>query len=331
MVDTQWTHTTVLLQESIDAAVTDPNGTYIDATYGRGGHSRLLLSRLSPAGRLIAFDRDAQAVANAQPLAASDTRFTIRHAAFSEMGAAKNIALGGIAPGSITGILMDLGISSPQVDDAARGFSFMRDGPLDMRMDTSRGESVAEWLAKATEARIAEVIHDYGEERHARLIAAAIVAARTKKIHGERGLSRTLELAKIVASTIHGRSSKDGGQHPATRTFQAFRIFINDELGELEHALEAAPELLCSGGRLAVISFHSLEDRRVKQFIALHSKEVYDPRSPQSLMRSTEAKLKLKDLGRIKPSAAEIKANPRSRSAVLRVAERTSFKGGASV
>jgi 16S rRNA (cytosine1402-N4)-methyltransferase len=322
MVDTQWTHTTVLLTDSIDAVVTDPSGTYIDATYGRGGHSRLLLSRLSPTGQLIAFDRDAEAVANAQPLAEADPRFTIRHAAFSAMDAAQS----GIPLGSITGILMDLGISSPQVDDAARGFSFMRDGPLDMRMDTSHGESVAEWLAKASEARIAEVIHDYGEERHARLIAAAIVAARTKKIHGEQGLSRTLELAKIVASTVHGR---EAGQHPATRTFQAFRIFINDELGELERALAATPELLCSGGRLAVISFHSLEDRRVKQFIASNSREVYDPRSPQSLMRSSESKLKLKDLGRIKPSAAEIKANPRSRSAVLRVAERTAYLGGA--
>jgi 16S rRNA (cytosine1402-N4)-methyltransferase len=194
-----------------------------------------------------------------------------------------------------------------------------------MRMDTSSGESVAQWLAKATEAHIAEVIHDYGEERHARLIAAAIVAARTKKIHGEQGLTRTLELAKIVASTVHGR---EAGFHPATRTFQAFRIFINDELGELERALASTPELLCSGGRLAVISFHSLEDRRVKQFIASHSKEVYDPRSPQSLMRSTDSKLKLKDLGRIKPSATEIKANPRSRSAVLRVAERTAYGVG---
>lgn len=314
MVDTQWTHTTVLLTDSIDAAVTDPNGTYIDATYGRGGHSRLLLSRLSTEGRLIAFDRDHEAVANAQALVAADSRFSIRHAAFSAMDASQS----GIPPGSITGILMDLGISSPQVDDAARGFSFMRDGPLDMRMDMEHGESVAEWLAKAPEARIAEVIHDYGEERHARLIAAAIVASRTKKIP----LTRTLELAKIVASTVHGRES---GQHPATRTFQAFRIFINDELGELERALSSTPELLCSGGRLAVISFHSLEDRRVKQFIASHSREVYDPRSPQSLMRSSESKLKLKDLGRIKPSAQEIKANPRSRSAVLRVAERTSF------
>ncbi len=313
MVDTQWTHTTVLLTDSIDAAVTDPNGTYIDATYGRGGHSRLLLSRLSTAGRLIAFDRDHEAVANAAALAASDPRFSIRHAAFS--------AMADIAPGSITGILMDLGISSPQVDDAARGFSFMRDGPLDMRMDTSTGQSVAEWLGTASQARIAEVIHDYGEERHARLISAAIVAAREKKAP----LERTTDLAKIVASTVHGR---EAGQHPATRTFQAFRIFINDELGELERALEAVPDLLCPKGRLAVISFHSLEDRRVKQFIAAHSKEVFDPRSPQSLMRSSELQLKLKDLGRIKPSAQEVKANPRSRSAVLRVAERTSFNKG---
>ncbi len=315
MVDTQWTHTTVLLQESIDAAVTDPNGTYIDATYGRGGHSRLLLSRLSPSGRLIAFDRDHEAVANAAALVASDPRFSIRHAAFS--------AMADIASGSITGILMDLGISSPQVDDAARGFSFMRDGPLDMRMDPSHGQSVAEWLGTASQARIAEVIHDYGEERHARLISAAIVAAREKKAP----LERTTDLAKIVASTVHGR---EAGQHPATRTFQAFRIFINDELGELERALEAAPDLLCPKGRLAVISFHSLEDRRVKQFIAAHSKEVFDPRSPQSLMRSPESKLKLKDLGRIKPSAQEIKANPRCRSAVLRVAERTTFNQGSA-
>ncbi|MDI9335251.1 MAG: 16S rRNA (cytosine(1402)-N(4))-methyltransferase RsmH [Cytophagales bacterium] len=313
-MDTQWTHTTVLLQESIAAVLTDPNGTYIDATYGRGGHSRLLLSGLSPTGRLIAFDRDAQAVANAQALVATDPRFSIRHAAFSAMDAAQS----GMPLGSIAGILMDLGISSPQVDDAVRGFSFMRDGPLDMRMDTRTGESVAQWLSKASEATIAQVIHDYGEERHAKAIAAAIVTARTKKIP----LTRTLELANLVASTIHGRQA---GQHPATRTFQAFRIFINDELGELERALAATPQLLRSQGRLAVISFHSLEDRRVKQFIASHSKEVYDPRSPQSLMRSGDLQLKFKDLGRTKPSAAEIKANPRSRSAVLRVAERTAF------
>ncbi len=311
---TQWTHTSVLLQESIAAVLTDPNGTYIDATYGRGGHSRLLLSKLSPAGRLIAFDRDTQAIANASALVASDSRFTVHHAAFSTMA-----QQAGISPNSITGLLMDLGVSSPQIDDAARGFSFMREGPLDMRMDTSRGQSVAQWLCTATTTQIAQVIHEYGEERHARLIAEAIKAGTDKKIP----LERTTDLAKIVASAVHGRSAKDGGQHPATRTFQALRIFINDELGELDRTLAIAPNLLGEKGRLAVISFHSLEDRRVKQFIAGHSKEHFDPRSPQSLMRQSNATLKLKDLGRTKPSAEEIKNNPRSRSATLRVAERT--------
>jgi 16S rRNA (cytosine1402-N4)-methyltransferase len=258
----------------------------------------------------MAFDRDAEAVTHAQTLVAEDTRFSIQHAAFSTMST--------VPSASISGILMDLGISSPQVDNADRGFSFMRDGPLDMRMDTNHGQSVAEWLSRASEAQIAEVIHDYGEERHARLIAKAIVTSRDKKIP----LTRTLELAKIVASTVRGR---EAGQHPATRTFQAFRIFINDELGELDLTLGFTTKLLSSLGRLAVISFHSLEDRRVKQFIAMHSREAYDPRSPQSLMRSAPSTLNLKDLGRIKPSDHEIKMNPRSRSAVLRVAERTTL------
>jgi 16S rRNA (cytosine1402-N4)-methyltransferase len=314
-VDTAWTHTTVLLQETIEAALTDPSGTYIDATYGRGGHSRLLLSQLSSAGRLIAFDQDVEAVTNAQSLVQSDPRFSIRHAAFSQMASSES----DLATGSIAGIVMDLGISSPQVDDAARGFSFMRDGPLDMRMDTSKGESVAAWLSHASEKQIAQVIHDYGEERHARRIAAAIVASQGANKTGEPALTRTLELANLVAGCV----AREAGQHPATRTFQAFRIFINDELGELERALEASLDLLSPAGRLAVISFHSLEDRRVKQFIAKHSKESFDPRSPQSLMRSSDSHLKLKDLGRIKPTASEVKANPRSRSAVLRVAERT--------
>jgi 16S rRNA (cytosine1402-N4)-methyltransferase len=309
-------HTTVLLAETIDAVLTDPSGVYIDATYGRGGHSRLLLSKLSAAGRLIAFDRDEEAVADGQALASQDPRFSIRHSAFS--------AMSDIAPASLTGILMDLGVSSPQIDNGERGFSFMRDGPLDMRMDPSQGQPVSSWLAKATEAHITEVIHDYGEERHARRIAAAITLARTKKIYGEQGISRTLELANLVASTVHGR---EAGQHPATRTFQAFRIFINDELGELERTLSSSLDVLAPQGRIAVISFHSLEDRRVKQFIAQHSKEHFDPRSPQSLMRNQGAdaatRLKLVDLGRIKPSTGEIKVNPRSRSAVLRTAERT--------
>jgi len=315
MVNTAWTHTTVLLQEAIDAVLTDPSGLYIDATYGRGGHSRLLLSKLNAQGRLLAFDRDPEAVANAQALATQDARFSIRHAAFSTMGALEH----GIVSEQVTGILMDLGISSPQVDNAARGFSFMRDGPLDMRMDSTTGQPVCEWLSSASQSQITEVIHDYGEERHAGRIAAAIVAARTKKI----SLTRTLELANLVASVVKGR---EAGQHPATRTFQAFRIFINDELGELERTLAATLALLKPQGRLAVISFHSLEDRRVKQFIAQHSREAYDPRSPQSLMPSGSGELKLKDLGRIKPSSEEIKANARSRSAVLRVAQRT-FEG----
>lgn len=315
-MNTAWTHTTVLLPETIEAVVTQPNGTYIDATYGRGGHSRLLLSKLSPQGRLIAFDRDIEAIASAQKLMQEDVRFSIRHAAFSAM----NLNVSGLAQGSVAGIMMDLGISSPQVDDATRGFSFMRDGPLDMRMDTSQGESVAQWLSRAPEAQIAQVIHDFGEERHARRIAAAIVAGRTANKTDTPQLTRTLELAQLVASVVKGR---EAGQHPATRTFQAFRIFINDELGELERALESSLALLAPEGRLAVISFHSLEDRCVKQFITKHSREHFDPRSPQSLLRNSAAPLKLKEMGRIKPSSAEIKANPRSRSAVLRVAKRT--------
>jgi 16S rRNA (cytosine1402-N4)-methyltransferase len=315
-VITDQVHTTVLLAEAVHAVLTDPSGLYIDATYGRGGHSRLLLSKLSSTARLIAYDRDEEAVADGLLLAAQDARFSIRHSAFSGMR--------DISAASVTGVLMDLGISSPQIDNGLRGFSFMRDGPLDMRMDTTRGEPVSRWLATATEAHIAEVIHDYGEERHARRIAAAIALARTKKIYGEQGISRTLELAHLVAGCVHGR---EAGQHPATRTFQAFRIFINDELGELERTLAASLGLLAPQGRLAVISFHSLEDRRVKQFIAQHSKEHFDPRSPQSVMRNHDpsgaTQLPLIDLGRIKPSAAEIKHNPRSRSAVLRTAQRT--------
>jgi 16S rRNA (cytosine1402-N4)-methyltransferase len=315
--NTEWMHTTVLLAQTVDALLGDSSPdvahprTFIDATYGRGGHTRLLLSRVGDSDKLIAFDRDAEAVAHAQTLAAADARFSIRHAAFSQMS--------DIAPASIAGVMLDLGISSPQVDNADRGFSFMRDGPLDMRMDTTSGQSVAQWLQTASESTISEVIHDYGEERHARRIAAAIVASRAKNKNGEHSLTRTLELAQLVAGCV----PREAGQHPATRTFQAFRIFINDELGEIERALAAALDLLAPGGRLAVISFHSLEDRRVKQFIAKHSKEVFDPRSPQSLMRNADSTLPLKDLGRIKPSNTEVKSNPRSRSAVLRVAERS--------
>jgi 16S rRNA (cytosine1402-N4)-methyltransferase len=313
-VDTSWTHTTVLLNEAVDAlfneTLPDAAGgagarTFVDATFGRGGHSRLLLSRLTPADRLVAFDRDPQAVAAAAEI--DDARFSIRHQAFH--------ALGELPEGSVAGVLMDLGVSSPQIDDAARGFSFRLDGPLDMRMDTTRGQSVAEWLATAEQHTISEVIRDYGEERFALPIAKAIVARRQ-----ERGpVSTTAELAQLVAGAV---KTREPGKDPATRTFQALRIFINAELEELQQALTASLRVLRTGGRLVVISFHSLEDRIVKQFIARHAREVVDRRAPDWMLAQPTA-LPLLALGRVKPSADEIAGNPRSRSAVMRIAERT--------
>jgi 16S rRNA (cytosine1402-N4)-methyltransferase len=300
-VDTSWQHTTVLLNEAVEALLSNPDGTYIDATFGRGGHSRLILSRLSPRGRLIAFDKDPEAIAEAHSI--DDHRFSIRHEGFSHLGE--------LPVASTAGVLLDLGVSSPQIDNPARGFSFRGDGPLDMRMDTTRGQSVSEWLATAEVQQIAEVIRDYGEERFAVQVAKAIVARRQ-----ERGaISTTAELAQLVAGAVKTRES---GQDPATRTFQALRIFINAELEELQQALAAALEVLQPGGRLVVISFHSLEDRIVKQFIAGHSREVYDRRAPFAAPKA----MKLRALDRIKPTAAEIAANPRSRSAIMRVAER---------
>ncbi|KQP37864.1 16S rRNA (cytosine(1402)-N(4))-methyltransferase RsmH [Pseudorhodoferax sp. Leaf274] len=311
-METSWIHTTVLLNEAVDALFNKQaqpaDGaarTYVDATFGRGGHSQLLLSRLQPQDRLIAFDRDPEAVAAAAQIA--DARFSIRHEAFH--------ALGELPEGSVAGVLMDLGVSSPQIDDPARGFSFRADGPLDMRMDTTRGASVAEWLATADTTTIAEVIRDYGEERFAVPIAKAIVARRQ-----ERGpVSTTAELAQLVAGAV---KTREPGKDPATRTFQALRIHINAELEELQQALSAALRVLAPGGRLAVISFHSLEDRIVKQFIARHAKEVVDRRSPGWMLGQSTA-MPLKALGRVMPSAAEVAANARSRSAVMRVAERT--------
>ncbi len=309
-METPWTHATVLLNEAVDALfnnVSDPasheaDGTYVDATFGRGGHSRLILSRLSPLGRLIAFDRDPEAVAQANAIA--DERFSIRHEAFSHVA--------DLPGASVAGILMDLGVSSPQIDNPVRGFSFRFNGPLDMRMDTTRGESVAQWLETAETNQIAEVIREYGEERFAGSIAKAIVARRQ-----ERGpISTTTELAQLVADTV---KTREPGQNPATRTFQAFRIFINAELEELQQALEACLHVLEPGGRLAVISFHSLEDRIVKQFIAKHSKDEYDRRAPFAAPKV----MKLKALDRIKPTAAEVSGNARSRSAIMRVAQRT--------
>ena len=315
MVDTPWLHTTVLLNEAVDALLGNsdtpnlapdtalgPNsGTYVDATFGRGGHARLILSRLSPKGRLISFDKDPEAVAAAAQI--TDPRFSIRHEGFNQIGR--------LGHASAAGILMDLGISSPQIDTPGRGFSFRFEGPLDMRMDTTRGQSVAQWLATAEADKIAEVIRDYGEERFAGPIAKAIVARRQAR----SPISTTTELAQLVAGTVKTRES---GQNPATRTFQAFRIFINAELEELQQALEASLDVLQPGGHLVVISFHSLEDRIVKQFIAKHSRDEFDRRAPFAAPKI----MKLKALGRVKPSAAEVAGNARSRSAVMRVAQR---------
>ncbi len=311
-MDTTWQHTTVLLHEAVDALLAqDPDAddaaprrarTWVDATFGRGGHSRLILSRMALQDTLIAFDKDPEAVAEANRI--EDARFAIRHAGFRELGE---------LPGaSVAGVLMDLGVSSPQIDNPARGFSFRGVGPLDMRMDTTRGESVAQWLAGAEVAQIAEVIRDYGEERFAVQIAKAIAARRQ-----ERGpLATTAELAELVARTV---KTREPGQDPATRTFQAFRIFINAELEELQQALEASLDILEPSGRLVVISFHSLEDRIVKQFIAANSREVFDRRAPFAEPKA----MKLKALGRVKPGSEEVAGNPRSRSAIMRVAQRT--------
>ena len=296
------THRTVLLDEAIDALQIQPDGHYIDATFGRGGHSRLLLSRLSDRGRLTAFDKDLEAIAEAHTI--QDMRFSIRHEAFSH--------LADLAAASAAGVLMDLGVSSPQIDNPLRGFSFRGDGPLDMRMDTTRGQSVAEWLADASIETMTEVIREYGEERFAGQVAKAIDRRRQ-----ERGrLTTTAELAEVVAGAV---KTREPGKDPATRTFQAFRIFINAELEELARALTASLKVLQPGGRLVVISFHSLEDRIVKQFIAEHSREVFDRRAPFAAPKV----MQLVSLGRIRPGEAEVSANPRARSAVMRVAERS--------
>ena len=297
-------HCTVLLNEAVDALSVQPDGHYVDATFGRGGHSRLILSGLSPLGRLTVFDKDPQAIAAANALADVDERIEVRHEGFKHLGE--------LEAASADGILMDLGVSSPQIDDPARGFSFRHDGPLDMRMDTTRGQSVSEWIATADVAEMAEVIREYGEERFAQPIAKAIDRCRQ-----ERGpLRTTAELAEVVAGAV---KTREPGKDPATRTFQAFRIFINAELEELQQALDAALRVLRPGGRLVVISFHSLEDRIVKQFIAKHSREVFDRRAPFAAPQP----MALRRIGRVMPSADEVAANARSRSAVMRVAERT--------
>ena len=299
-----WTHQTVLLNEAVQALSINPDGHYVDATFGRGGHSRLILEQLSARGRLTVFDKDPQAIEVAQALAHADARLTVRHEGFRHLGQ--------LGEATADGVLMDLGVSSPQIDDPERGFSFRNDGPLDMRMDTTRGQSVAQWLETADVSTLSEVIREYGEERFAQPIAKAIDRRRQ-----ERGpLRTTRELAEVVAGAV---KTREPGKDPATRTFQAFRIFINAELEELQQALEASLSVLKAGGRLVVISFHSLEDRIVKQFIAKHSKEVVDRRVPFA----APVKMRLKACGRVRPSEAEVRGNPRSRSAIMRMAERT--------
>jgi 16S rRNA (cytosine1402-N4)-methyltransferase len=302
MTERTWTHIPVLLHEAVDALVTDPRGRYVDATFGRGGHARLILQRLAPEGRLLALDRDPAAAQAAVQI--DDPRFSFQRTAFS--------ALAELPPASIAGVLLDLGVSSPQIDDPARGFSFRADGPLDMRMDPARGVSASQWLANASEQQIAEVIRDDGQERFARAIAKALVAHR--RAHGP--VERTLELAELVARAV---KTREPGQHPATRTFQAIRIFVNAELEELDAALQGSLNVLAPAGRLAAISFHSLEDRRVKRFIAAHGRAAVDRRAPFA----EPAPALLEALARIKPGAAEVAANPRARSAILRVAART--------
>lgn len=321
-------HRTVLLELTVDALV-DPafgakrkgasaqaadtglaTGVFVDGTFGRGGHSRLLLSKLAPDARLFVFDKDPEAIAAARALAQEDVRVEVVHDSFAAMP--QVLAQHGVD--AVNGVMLDLGVSSPQIDDAARGFSFMREGPLDMRMDTSSGITAAQWLAQAGLEEIKEVIAYYGEERFAFQIAKAIIARRES-----RPLRTTLDLAELVAGVVRTREK---GQHPATRTFQAIRIYLNKELEELALALAAVLSVLAPGGRLAVISFHSLEDRMVKQCIAAASR----PTAEQSRMPIREVDMPqplLRSLGRYLPESEEVQDNARSRSAVLRVAERT--------
>ena len=301
-----WPHTTVLLTEAVQALVTQAGGVYVDGTFGRGGHARAVLQALGPQGRLVAFDRDPEAVAAAASI--TDPRFAIRHGNFGDMAA--ELAAMGIS--QVDGVLLDLGISSPQIDNPARGFSFRADAPLDMRMDTTRGETAAQFLARADVRDIEGVIRDLSEERFAASIAKALVARRESG-HPVRS---TLELSAVVAGAV---KTREPGQNPATRTFQALRIHVNAELEALQQGLKAALVMLAPQGRLVVISFHSLEDRIVKTFIAAESRDVVDRRAPMAPPKP----LRLKALGRVKPGAAEVAANPRARSAVLRVAERT--------
>ncbi|MEQ5817916.1 16S rRNA (cytosine(1402)-N(4))-methyltransferase RsmH [Halomonas sp. SCS19] len=302
-------HESVLLDGAVDALVHDPAGVYLDGTFGRGGHSRAILSRLAQDGGLLALDRDPQAIAEAASI--DDPRFTIERAEFARL---REVARDHGLDGKLSGILLDIGVSSPQLDDPDRGFSFLRDGPLDMRMDPTQGESAAQWIARVGEAEMASVFKRYGEERYARRLARAIIARRQ-----ERPFTRTADLAEVVKAA---HPAWEKAKHPATRVFQAMRIEINGELDQLDQALEAALEALAPGGHLVVISFHSLEDRRVKRFIRDHVKG--DTQVPRGIpLRDDQIARRLESLGKaMKASAEEVEANPRSRSAVMRMARK---------
>lgn len=310
-MSTRDAHISVLLEECMDGLAIDPDGLYVDATFGRGGHSGRILEQLSEHGRLIAFDRDPQAIAAAERFA-DDPRFSIIHQPFSELE--NELTARGLA-GQVNGVLMDLGVSSPQLDDASRGFSFLRDGPLDMRMDTTRGVSAADWLNEAEEQDIAQVIKEFGEEKFGKRIAHAIVNRRQTQ-----PLSRTAELAALIDEAV---PVKDKYKHPATRAFQGIRIYINAELDQLRIGLKCAVAVLKPAGRLAVISFHSLEDRLVKRFIKEQSKGKNVPHNLPVTQAEIDADKVLRPIGKaIKPGDEEIRQNVRSRSSVLRVAEK---------
>jgi 16S rRNA (cytosine1402-N4)-methyltransferase len=303
-------HTPVLAAEALDGLALEAGGYYVDATFGRGGHTALILQALGREGRLLALDRDPQAVAAGRRRFAGEVRLTLLHASFADLA---TLVPANAPERPCGGVLFDLGVSSPQLDDPQRGFSFRADGPLDMRMDPTHGEPVAAWLARAGLDEIRQVIATFGEERFARRVAQAIVSARRTQ-----AISRTGELAALVSAAVRTR---EPGKHPATRTFQALRMFINDELGQLERGLTAALEVLRPGGRLAVISFHSLEDRAVKRFMQRESQ--VDPALRGLPLIPAQARPRLKLIGRkLRPAPAELARNPRARSALLRVAER---------
>ncbi|WP_415890421.1 16S rRNA (cytosine(1402)-N(4))-methyltransferase RsmH [Neptuniibacter sp. SY11_33] len=307
----EFKHITVLLNEAVEALVQDASGFYVDGTFGRGGHSALVLDQLAEDGQLMGIDKDPTAIAHAHERFADEGRFSIAHGSFAQLQ--EFVTERGLQ-GQVDGILLDLGVSSPQLDDASRGFSFLNDGPLDMRMDTSSGESAADWIARAEEKEIADVIYTYGEERFSRRMAKAIVAKRE-----EEPITTTAQLSKIIAEA---NPAWEKGKNPATRAFQGIRIHINRELEDLESCLDQALEMLKVGGRLVVISFHSLEDRIVKRFIRQHVKG--DEHIPRGIPVTNDMlKIRFKNVGKaVKASASETEENVRARSAVMRVAEK---------